>query len=100
MGTMDKLFDGSNAHDLPAVDFDGIKAKVTSVAMEAAQDVFHRMPWDQEIVMSDGRRGKILKFVEPRLNEETGKPEFGFDIAGDGWHLEFFVRQTGWGGAP
>lgn len=83
----------------PAVDFPGIKARITASSLEAITDVFHRMPWGAEITLSNGTTCKLKPFVEPRLNDE-GRAEFGFDLAGATWHLEFMVTQTGWGGAP
>lgn len=77
-----------------------VGARVNGVAMEAVQDLFHRLPWGMEIALSNGKKCVLKKFTEPRLNEETGRPEFGFDLKGDDWHLEFYVRQTGWEGVP
>ena len=77
-----------------------VQPRVEAVAMEALTEIFHRFPWGQEMTFANGTKGAIKKFVEPRLNAETGRPEFGFDVKGADWHLEFFVRQEGWGGAP
>lgn len=87
---------------IPAELLENTQARVERPVMEAIQEVFHRMPWGQTFRLLNGGEAVISKFVEPRLNHESGKPEFGFDVkAVDGsWHLEFFVRNTGWGGAP
>lgn len=80
------------------VDFEGAEASTTSIAMEAVTELFHRLPWGMEIVLSNGRTATLKKFVEPRLNDD-GKEEFGFDLWGEDacFHLEFMVTRTGWG---
>lgn len=45
----------------------------------------------------DGEKVKIKLFSDVKKDEESGKPEFGFDIVGTFGHVEFFVKQTGWG---
>lgn len=58
------------------------------------------MPLGKEIHLSNGRVGKIVKYIEPRLREGHGW-EFGFDVRfaiGSPDHLEFMVRHTGGGG--
>jgi hypothetical protein len=66
---------------------------------EVITDVFARMPFGQEFTLSNGRKGRIKKFVEPR--QRDGRWEFGFDVVfdeGSPDHLEFFVKHTGGGG--
>jgi len=73
----------------------GIYAEVGEVIVE----VFSRMPFAQEFILSNGRKGRIRKFVEPR--QRDGRWEFGFDVVfdeGSPDHLEFFVKHTGGGG--
>lgn len=68
---------------------------------EIVREVFHRMPFGQEFTLSNGRKGRIKKFVEPRQREEGGRWEFGFDVVfdeGSPDHIEFFVKHTGGGG--
>ena len=45
----------------------------------------------------DGKKVKIKLFSDVKKDDETGKPELGFDIVGMFGHVEFFVKQTGWG---
>ena len=92
------------------VDFDGIHARVTANAMEALQEIFHRIPFDTEITLADGQKAVIRKFAEPGIKQrEPGfedhlhdTPSAGIDVkAADGsWHLEFILYLGGWGGAP
>jgi len=73
----------------------GIYAEVGEIIRE----VFVRMPYGQELTLSNGRVGRIKKFIEPRQNE--GKWEFAFDVTfdvGSPDHIEFFVKHTGGGG--
>src|ERR1700688_3185416 len=66
---------------------------------EIIREVFARMPYGQEFTLSNGRVGRIKKFIEPRQND--GQWEFAFDVAfdvGSPDHIEFFVKHTGGGG--
>lgn len=67
---------------------------------EIMQFLWAITPWGQEIALSNGRRGRLKRFVEPR--ERDGRWEYGFDVIfEDGAspdHLEFFVKHTGGGG--
>lgn len=77
----------------------GIYAEVGEVMAE----VFARMPFGQEFVLSNGRRGRIKKFIEPYRDPDTGQWKFAFDVVfdeGSPDHLEFFVNHTGGGGSP
>lgn len=71
-------------------------------ALQALQHVFARMPWDAVVEFSDGRRGRVTPFYEPRWKKgsrgTTELVEGGFDVEFlDGGHLEFQVEQSGWG---
>ena len=48
---------------------------------EIIREVFARMPYGQEFTLSNGRVGRIKKFIEPRQND--GQWEFAFDVAFD-----------------
>ncbi len=79
---------------------DSSEAFYTGLTIAALEGVFARMPFGQTFTIKDGRTCTVKPFVEPRVNAKTLMPEFGFDVKGDGWHLEFFVQRTGWGGVP
>ncbi len=67
---------------------------------EIMQHLWSLMPIGKEIHLSNGRVGKVVKYIEPRLREGQGW-EFGFDVrfdVGSPDHLEFMVRHTGGGG--
>jgi hypothetical protein len=46
-------------------EFNDIRLKQYSIAMEALNDLFHRIPFGEEIRFSDGRTGTIKPFFEP-----------------------------------
>lgn len=81
--------------------FDRIAEPQTRYALEALRHVFARMPWGEVVEFSDGRRGRVEPFYEPRWKKgATGSTELvegGFDVKFlDGGHLEFQVQQSGW----
>lgn len=81
--------------------FDELARPQTRYALEALQHVFARMPWGKVVEFSDGRRGRIEPFFEPRWRKgaegSTELVEGGFDVKFlDGGHLEFLVTQSGW----
>lgn len=68
---------------------------------EAIQEIFHRMPFEQDVVVG-GRKAKIVKLDKEPLNghEEHDRWYFMFDIrfyTGSPDHLEFTVQHTGGG---
>jgi hypothetical protein len=68
---------------------------------EIIAEICARMPYGQEIHLSNGRVGRFKKFAPPSIDEETGRWKFGFDIVfdkGSPDHLEFYVKHTGGGG--
>jgi len=96
-------------------EFAEIKDRQCRVSFEALQHVFAIMPFGTVFLLTDGRWAKLKKFVSPRMKEDDGveRPEFGFDIliyptkelaedcdACSSSHIEYFARQTGWGGMP
>ena len=90
-----------NEEGMPAV-YKEVKSKFDSIAMEALQDLFYRLPFDQEIVLSNGKKGVIRPFIKPKqgdIDGQKGVPYAGIDIALDDGHLEFIIYQSGWGGS-
>lgn len=66
---------------------------------EIIRHLWAMLPLGQEIVLSNGRIGRLKAFVQPR--ERDGRWEFGFDVVfdkGSPDHLEFFLKHTGGGG--
>ena len=77
------------------------KARTETMAMEALQEIFHRIPFGTEVLFANGQRGVIKEFYNPKTDEE-GRIRAGIDIAAkDGsWHIEFTLEKSGWGAAP
>jgi len=83
--------------------YEQVTARVTSVALEALQDVYARLPYDTDIPLSNGLTARIEKFVDPEIRERDDgeeRPQCAFDVKFPGGHLEFTIELTGWGGAP
>ena len=81
--------------------FEDAQMRVEAIALEALRDIFHRIPFGEEITFSDGRKGIISKFYEPKITND-GAIKAGIDIKDveGNWHLEFILQKTGWGCAP
>lgn len=81
------------------------KFKLTGQAVKgrglsALEAVWQKMPWGTEIEIEGGEQATIVKFIEPRIKDDS--THFYFDVRdthGD-WHLEIKVEIAGWGGKP
>jgi hypothetical protein len=89
------------------VDFAGVSARINRHAMEALQELFHRIPFGTKITLANGKTATIKPFYEPRANDDrtdhlAGCPSAGIDVAYDdgSGHFEFILYQGGWGGVP
>ena len=73
----------------------GIYAEVEEVMRE----IYARLPYGEEITLSNGRVFQLKKFSA--VKEHEGRYRFGFDAVfeqGSPDHLEFYTRHTGGGG--
>lgn len=70
-------------------------------AEEAIRELFARFPFGQKVVLFTGKAGTLKVFHEPKIND-SGRWCFGVDLQYDdgSGHLEYEVKQTGWGGVP
>jgi hypothetical protein len=75
---------------------------------EVMKELWHRLPFDQPIILASGRTGHFKKFVEPKIRDESHPNNggcwcFGVDFVFDGGgspdHFEFYLFHTGGGGA-
>jgi len=75
-------------------------ARTEAMALEALKEIYHRIPFGEEIHLANGQVAVIEKFVRPKIDEQ-GEIRAGIDVtAKDGsWHLEFTLKKTGWGAA-
>lgn len=91
---------------IPEVDFAAVSARVNANAMEALQELFHRIPFGTKVTLANGKVATIKPFVQPEIAPEghalAGRPHAGIDITFDdgSGHFEFSLYQSGWGGAP
>ena len=63
-------------------EFNDIRLRQYSIAMEALNDLFHRIPFGEKNQFSDGRTGSIKPFFEPKWKED-GTLVAGIDIHAD-----------------
>jgi len=81
--------------------YEDTDAKINANAMEALQELFHRIPFGTKITLANGKTATIVPFVEPSVDPE-GKLHALIDIKYDdgSGHFEFCLYQSGWGGRP
>lgn len=81
-----------------------VQARSENVAMEALQDIFHRLPFGQKIVLSNGKSATIKPFFEPMIAQQGEERSVccGLDVQFDdgSGHIEFTINLSGWGGVP
>lgn len=85
-------------------DFDDIRIQGNKVAMESLQDLYARMPFGQQTILTNGKTATIQPFYPPTTKHDghlSGIPHFGVDMKFDDGavHIEFIVYQSGWGGS-
>jgi hypothetical protein len=75
---------------------------------EVMRELWHRLPFDQPIVLANGRTGHFHKFVAPKIRDKSHEHyggswcfgvDFVFDDSGSPDHFEFYLHHTGGGGA-
>lgn len=73
------------------------KTETTAPALEVLEHVYQSLLLCPEFTLQDGRKACVQPFETPALDGQ-GEPRCGFDVRlDDGSHLEFTVRNTGWG---
>ena len=78
---------------------DIIKAKqeATEPTREVMQRLHDALLTTPEFVLADGTTARVESFYAPEADDD-GELSFGVDVVLDnGNHLEFTVKQTGWG---
>ena len=75
--------------------------RINAHAMEALQELFHRIPFGTKITLANGKTATIEPFVEPCVDHD-GKLCALIDVKYDdgSGHFEFCLYQSGWGGRP
>ena len=73
------------------------KQETTTPAREVMEHLYQAIVAAPEFTLKDGTRAKTELLGAPELDSE-GELYFSFDVALDnGSHVEFTVRNTGWG---
>lgn len=78
---------------------DIIKARqeATAPTAEVMQRLHDALLTTPEFVLADGTKARVESFYAPEADDD-GELSFGVDVVLDnGNHLEFTVKQTGWG---
>ena len=74
--------------------------KTNTPGCEVLNELFHRIPFGEKFTLSNGKVAVIVPWFEPC--EEQDAIHAGIDVVyedGSG-HIEFILKQTGWGGRP
>ena len=81
--------------------YEHTSARMNAHAMEALQELFHRIPFGSKITLANGKTATIEPFVEPCVDHD-GKLCALIDVKYDdgSGHFEFCLYQSGWGGVP
>lgn len=92
--------------EIGQVDFEHTQRLVERKAKEALDLIFGQIkPGKYEL---NGEEVVLKIFYPPKLDPKErdksddlyGKWSFGVDVVGEGYHLEFIMYQSGWGGSP
>ena len=85
------------AMKMPPEDFVTHKRETTGPAREVMEHLYQAIVAAPEFALKDGTKAKTEPLGAPEVNDE-GEGSFSFDVAlDDGSHLEFTVKNTGWG---
>ena len=76
-----------------------IKEEVVTPAKEVLEHVYQAILRTPEFTLTDGKKARVDAYIPPQVDDD-GELTCGFDVLLDnGSHLEFTVRNTGWGKA-
>jgi hypothetical protein len=69
----------------------------TAPAKEVLEHLYKAVLTVPEFTLKDGTRARLDPYIEPEVGDD-GELRCGFDVLLDnGSHLEFMVKNTGWG---
>ncbi len=73
------------------------KEEATAPAKEVLDHVYQALLRTPEFTLADGTKARVDAYYAPELDDEE-ELKCGFDVLLDnGTHLEFTVRNSGWG---
>jgi hypothetical protein len=78
------------------VDLDKAKQEMTSPAHEVIAHLYKALLNMEPFTLMDGTPVRVEKYVPPEIND-AGEAECGVDVILPNGHLEFMMRNTGWG---
>jgi hypothetical protein len=78
------------------VDFDKAKRETTSPAQEVITHLHKALLNMEPFTLSDGTSVRVKAYQPPEINDR-GEAECGVDVILPNGHLEFTMRNTGWG---
>ena len=74
-----------------------VKEEAVTPAREVLEHIYQVILGTPEFMLADGRKARVDAFYPPEVDAD-GELACGFDVLlDDGAHLEFTVRNTGWG---
>jgi len=81
--------------------YEDTSPRINAHAMEALQELFHRISFGSKITLANGKTATIKPFMEPSVDED-GTLRAVIDVKYDdgSGHFEFCLCQSGWGGRP
>ena len=83
-------------HDMPPKRFAAAKREMTTPALEVTARLYNALLKMEPFTLLDGTQVRVKGYVPPRTNDK-GEVECGVDIMLPNGHLEFMLRNTGWG---
>ena len=84
-------------HDMTPERFAKAKQETTAPAKEAMEHLYQALLNTSSFVLKNGGTANVEAYYPPEIND-AGEAECGVDVRlPDGSHLEFTMRNTGWG---
>ncbi|HEY4330137.1 MAG TPA: hypothetical protein VGN88_10415 [Phycisphaerae bacterium] len=83
-------------HDMTPKRFAKAKQETTSPALEVIAHLRKALLNIQPFKLMDGTPVRVAAYQSPEINDE-GEAQCGVDVILPNGHLEFTVRNTGWG---
>ncbi len=78
------------------IDFAKTKQETTQPALEALEHLYKALVTIPPFTLKDGTPIRVEAYSPPELNE-SGEAECGVDVKLPDGHLEFMLKNTGWG---
>jgi hypothetical protein len=78
------------------IDFVKVKQEAISPALEVTARLYKALLEMEPFTLLDGTCVSVKAYTPPRTNNQ-GEAECGVDIVLPDGHLEFMIRNTGWG---